>query len=249
MGDMRRVSSLLIGLLDGFGHRVERSCQSAAHGTRIETADFVLRAERDSTRIRLGLTAISQPPDGRGRETAALLARIVRALCPAFEPQSIRWNDEDTAHSAKEWLCAFQAPPSRRAASTRRSGETVRRHGAGVAVWPDRPQDFVPEPRTTLEGSNGMPQPARYLAWSAHQTPPPADNRFAREPLPLRICSWTLTATAAALFPPAGASMAVLNITKRANLRLNLHVLTLTLVILSLHESGALAVPMRSLGF
>lgn len=90
---------------------------------------------------------------------------------------------------------------------------------------------------------------ARYARWQPAPQPAPAANRVGPEPLLHRLSSWTLTGTVAALCPPAGASMAVLTLARRADLRLNLHALTLTLVILSLHQSGALTSAMRALGF
>ena len=120
-----------------------------------------------------------------------------------------------------------------------------------MPVWPNRPQDIAAErgvaARTGHEARR-IAAKRRYEAWRPAAQAPEPENRFEPEPLPCRLSSWTLTGVTAVLCPPAGASLAVLNIAKRANLRLNLHALTLTLVILSLHLLGALAGILRSVG-
>lgn len=65
-----------------------------------------------------------------------------------------------------------------------------------------------------------------------------AFNMFERESLPRRMTSWALTGVTAWTFLPAGAAMAVLNLTKGTNLRLNALAMTLSVSAVTLYASG-----------
>ncbi len=247
--DIQRVSALIAGALKGMGQTVELASHSAAKKSRIETSEYVFRLNIEGDMLKI-LLMPNGAEDRRGHDTEVLLARLVRMICPVLEPSLIYWNDTCTPQRTAEWLATFKLLHTCGTSAPNGAAQERPEAGTPVLLWPNRPHDFGGE-RACGGATVSPPEPQRhrYETWNARGSSVAPRNRFGPEPLACRAGSWTLTAVTAILFPPAGASMAVLNIGKGANLRLNLHVLTLTLIILSLQQSGALATTLRMLGF
>lgn len=245
--DMQRVTALFRGLLQDGGHVIQFVGQSANREIRIDTSELKLCVAAADTTLAVHLER-PDLEDGRlARCVELLLARLVRATCQVLRPSGIRWLDRDRSLPIDIWLSAFCPVKPRRVRITRRTGSTMRPARAGVRVWPDRPEDTVDRHSIALQQSRQDATAQRFEDWHPAATPR-AENRFPAEPLPYRLSAWALTGVTTALCPPAGASLAILNVAKRANLRLNLHALTLTVVILALQQSGAVAELIRATG-
>jgi hypothetical protein len=241
--DMQRVTALFCGLMRDYGQTIRFTGQSAAGQTRIDTSDYTLRLSVSDGVLSMQLDATGDEP---ARRPECLLARLVRAASAVLRPSAIRWREGSPTLDIATWLSAFRPVQPRRVRPQPRHGTAGRTGPVGVAIWPDRPCD-LPQPRRVATTRDGTAE--RFAHWRPMSDPASATNRVDPETLLHRLSSWALAGTTAVLYPPAGVSMAVMTLGRRADLRLNLHALTLTLVILSLHQSGALATTIRALGF
>lgn len=240
---MQRVTALFCGLLRDAGQKIRFTGQSAAGQTRIDTTDYTLRLSMADGALALQLDASVEDSD---QKPGTVLARLIRAASAVLRPSAIRWRDGARLLDIATWLSAFRPVQPRRVPPTGQAVTARRPDTVGVAIWPDRPCDLPPARRRAALPDS---MTTRFARWHPTTSPAPAANRVGPEPLPHRLSSWTLNGTIGLLCPPAGASMAVLNLTRRADLRLNLLAFALTLGILSLQQSGALAAGMRALGF
>ncbi|THH38277.1 hypothetical protein E4Z66_01510 [Aliishimia ponticola] len=256
--DVLYLSHLFAGLMHGLGHPVTAIEKPGNLQITLKSEKFRLMLRSDEASLFMSIIALKANDPAASQDAEYLLARLIGAVNTVLHPVAIRWQNSEEPIDARSWVS--RVVPIRPRRAMRRAGKvTARPQEEFVQVYPNRPWDAPNRARfAAIDGTvNVVPLHGETSAETAEkvalyqQLEMPQDDQTGTrksEALPVRLCSWALTGVTAALMPPAGASLAVINLVKGSDVWLSVQALVLTVIILGLYQSGVLAQAFAALG-
>ncbi len=240
--DMHQLTGLISGLMRAHGQPIQEMRQTSGDNAEIASQNYLVRLQVSGTSLRLELGPSDKDGQYDDTEAGKMFESLLRASLPVLQPNSIQMPKDAKPVDVAAWIAGHGLVSPRRIRDRKR-----KKPGTNVAVWPDRPGDAGLQRERPVKQSVQTTEAdvrSNYLAMRLATNDPTLPKR---EPLAFKVSSWSLTGATAALFPPAGAAMAVLNAGGRARLRHNLQALGYTILLLALWQFGVIENVMRSL--
>ncbi|MEX0282330.1 MAG: hypothetical protein AB3N13_14195 [Arenibacterium sp.] len=261
---LARLTRILAGIFEEYGHPVERSRLVNENLSSIVASHY--RLELSILRGKTQLATQAEPPASPAKDTSRksgpepwrieiamipadprkddrdiselLLAVMLYRLTSICDGQRIEWLSPHTSMSAAEFLDAFHgiAPAEEDDCKI----ERVRRTSQFAAIEEDV-LDISDRAPPVTEIRTGVPWITRDLEMQDYVPPLAETAEVSEQPNDVqRLTVWAMTGMVAFLSAPVAASIAVVNLVRGEDFRLNTHVLALTAFIVTMHSSGAL---------
>ncbi len=268
---LAKATDLVAGTMEAFCHQIDRRSTLSNGRARVTSARWMVKlATRavpqptDSERRRSQLDAVghlipeeatewpqrrlvvtfcaADPTRVDEDHALRLLAETLRRLVLASEPRFVEWRAQDRLVPAQQFASAMAqlSLPKCAGADDDPPGPfgSIDTDAQRLSVRYDEYSTVDPRQRRTLFDSLG---PELALAYTLTPPEPP------EQPWWQRMAIWGLTGAITVVSGPVGLSVAAVNVLRGEDMRLNSHVLALTVSIGVLSSSGALASVVGSL--
>ncbi len=268
-GAIKRFSRIVTGTMQDYGHLVERQSVLNAEEARVVTSQYIVKLSLELTpytgRIvahrhmsaqpskpmhRLEISFMPIAPGVEDRDiTELMLVVMMYRMVDAYPVQQIEWMDPDTILSVEQFLGAFASVSPRRV----QSRQQILGCKSNRFIPVEDMEDGLSEHADIIEADTVIldddlirmsEEETLSLAFRHDQFPDLIDPETPEEKAESdirRLAAWGMTGMLVFLSAPVAASMAVINLAKGEDFRLNTHVLALTGFVVSMSSSGLLA--------